>query len=230
MIKLPKFTHQSMYDSETNFNLQMPEDRLAKLLIHYEAFKLIKNVKGSIVECGVFKGTSFVRFATLRNIFKKKNSKLIGFDHFSANYPKTKFSNEMNIRKEFIRGAGASSISTTQLRKVLKKKKITNFQLVKGNVLKTVPEYAKKNKNLKVALLNVDIDFVESTQCVLENLYDKVVKGGVIIFDNYLGEIGNKSNKIFYKGETNVIKKFLEKKRKKIKFSNLFVRPSYIIK
>ena len=113
---------------------------------------------------------------------------------------------------------------------VLKKKKITNFQLVKGNVLKTVPEYAKKNKNLKVALLNVDIDFVESTQCVLENLYDKVVKGGVIIFDNYLGEIGNKSNKIFYKGETNVIKKFLEKKRKKIKFSNLFVRPSYIIK
>ena len=35
--------------------------------------------------------------------------------------------------------------------------------------------------NLKICLLNVDIDFVESTHCVLENLYDKVVKGGVII-------------------------------------------------
>ena len=68
----------------------MTNDRLAKFLIHYEAFKLIKNLKGSIVECGVFKGTSFVRFAELRNLFNK-NSKLIGFDHFSAFYPKTKF-------------------------------------------------------------------------------------------------------------------------------------------
>ena len=50
MIKLPKFTLQSMFDSETDFSLQAPGDRLAKLLIHYEAFKLIKNLKGSIVE------------------------------------------------------------------------------------------------------------------------------------------------------------------------------------
>ncbi len=108
-----------MYDAETKFNLQISKERLAKFLIHYEAFKLVKNLKGSIVECGVFKGTSFLRFATLRSIFKKKNSKLIGFDHFSHNYPKTSFSNEMNIRKAFIKGAGSSSISTRQLKKVL---------------------------------------------------------------------------------------------------------------
>ena len=119
MIKLPRFTLQSMYDAETKFNLQISKERLAKFLIHYEAFKLIENLKGSIVECGIFKGTSFLRFATLRSIFKKKNSKLIGFDHFSHNYPKTSFSNEMNIRKAFIKGAGSSSISTRQLKKVL---------------------------------------------------------------------------------------------------------------
>ena len=230
MIKLPPFTLQSKYDSETEFNLQMTEDRLAKFLIHYEAFKLIKSLKGAIVECGVFKGTSFVRFAGLRSLFKKKNSKLIGFDHFSSSYPKTSFSNEMNIRKAFIKGAGSSSISTKQLRKILKRKNIGNFELVKGNVLKTVPDYAKKNKNLKICLLNVDIDFVESTQCVLENFYDKVIKGGVIIFDNYKGNIGSRKSKIYYRGETNTINQFLKKKGKKIKFSKLFIRPSYIIK
>ena len=230
MIKLPPFTYQSKYDSETDFNLQMTNDRLAKFLIHYEAFKLIKNLKGSIVECGVFKGTSFVRFAELRNLFNKKNSKLIGFDHFSAFYPKTKFKNEMNIRKAFIKGAGSSSISVKQLKTVFKKKKIKNFELIKGNVLDSVPAYAKKNKNLKICLLNVDIDFVESTSCVLENFYDKVVKGGVIIFDNYKGDIETKKNKIFYKGETDAIDKFLKKKKKKVKYSELFIRPSYIIK
>jgi hypothetical protein len=96
--------------------------------------------------------------------------------------------------------------------------------------LKTVPKYIKKNRQLKICLLNVDIDFVESTHCVLENFYDKVVKGGVIIFDNYLGNIGKKDNKIFYRGETNIINKFLKKKRKKVKFFKLFIRPSYIIK
>ena len=35
------------------------------------------------VECGIFKGTSFVRFALLREVFKKNNSKLIGFDVFN---------------------------------------------------------------------------------------------------------------------------------------------------
>ena len=53
--------------------------------------------------------------------------------------------------------------------------------------MQTIPMYIKKNPNLKISLLNVDIDFVETTQCVLDNLYGKVVKGGVIIFDNYEG-------------------------------------------
>ena len=44
MIKLPKFTSQSMYDSETDFNLQMSDERLAKLLIHYETFKIVRKV------------------------------------------------------------------------------------------------------------------------------------------------------------------------------------------
>ena len=230
MIKLPRFTYQSMYNSETEFNLQMSEERLAKLLIHYEAFKLVKNLKGSIVECGIFKGTSFVRFAILRSLFKKNNSRLVGFDHFSSKYPKTSYSNEMNIRKSFIRGAGSSSISSEQLKKIFKKKKIGNFELVKGNVLNTIPIYIKKNRNLKICLLNIDIDFVESTQCVLENLYDKVVKGGIIIFDNYMGDIGKKTSKIFYQGETNIINKFLKKRKKKVIFSKLFIRPSYITK
>ena len=86
MIKLPKFSMQTMYDSETDFNLQMSVERMSKFLIHYEAFKLIKNIEGSIVECGIFKGTSFVRFGVLRDAYKKTKSKLIGFDVFNDIY------------------------------------------------------------------------------------------------------------------------------------------------
>ena len=41
MIKLPKFTTQSMYDSETDFNLQMNKERISKLL--WPNLRIIKN-------------------------------------------------------------------------------------------------------------------------------------------------------------------------------------------
>ena len=77
-------------------------------------------------------------------------------------------------------------------------------------MLQTIPNFVKKNPNLKIALLNVDIDFVETTQCVLDNLYNKVIKGGIILFDNYEG-VGTGGT--FYKGETDTIKRFLKKKK-----------------
>ena len=185
MIKLPKFTTQNMFDAETHYNLFMNEERFSKLLIHYEVFKKIKNISGSIIECGVFKGTSFSRFAMLRELIgSTKKNKLVAFDVFSDDFPNTNFQNEKIQRSHWIKTAGGSSISTNQLDKIFKKKKIENYELIKGDVLKTIPRYIKNNPKLKISLLNIDIDFVETTQCVLDNFYDKVVKGGIILFDN----------------------------------------------
>ena len=228
MIKLPKFTTQNMYDAETHYNLFMNNERFSKLLIHYEVFKLIKNVSGSIVECGVFKGTSFSRFAMMRELIgNSKKNKLLAFDVFNDDFPDTNFKNEKIQRQHWIKTAGGSSIATSQLDKIFKKKKIKNYELIKGDVLKTIPKYVKKNPNLKISLLNVDIDFVETTKCVLENFYSKVSKGGIILFDNYEG-VGTGGT--YYKGETETINIFLKQKKKKIMKFPFFNRPSYIIK
>ena len=76
-------------------------------------------------------------------------------------------------------------------------------------------------------MLNIDLAFVEPTRAALEFFYNKMVKGGIILFDNYGGE---GTNRIFYKGETQVIRKFLQKKKRKIKHFEIFKRPAYIIK
>jgi hypothetical protein len=213
-----------MYDAETIFNLYMNKERLSKFLIHYELFKKIEKKNNCIVECGVFKGTSFSRFAMFRELFKKKNN-LIAFDNFSKEYPNTKFKNEKTIRQKFIKTAG-HSISTSQLKKIFKKKKIKNFELIKGDVLKTIPKFKQKNQKIKISLLNIDIDFIESTLCVLENFYDNVEKGGIIIFDNYAGKYMGE----YFHGETSIIDNFLKKKNKKIRKFGFFNRPSYIVK
>ena len=228
MIKLPKFTTQNMYDAETHYNLFMNQERFSKLLIHYEVFKKIENISGSIIECGVFKGTSFSRFAMIRELIgNKKKNKLVAFDVFNDDFPNTKFHNEKIQRKHWINTAGGSSISTRQLNRIFKKKNIDNYELIKGDVLKTIPNYTKKNPNLKIALLNIDIDFIETTKCVLDNFYEKVSKGGIILFDNYEG-VGTGGT--FYKGETETINKFLKKINKKIRKFPFFNRPSFIVK
>ena len=66
MIKMPNI--KKMYDYETNSHLTLDVSRLGKLVAHYEAYKMIKDIPGSIVECGVFKGTSLTRFAMFRQL------------------------------------------------------------------------------------------------------------------------------------------------------------------
>jgi len=112
-------------------------------------------------------------------------------------------------RINFVKDAGENSINKNKLIKILKKKKFTNFKLIKGNVLKTIPIFLKKNNKLKFSFINLDLDLYEPSLLVLENFYPKLSKNGILMLDNF--------NEFF--GETKAVKEFC--KKKKIKISNL---------
>lgn len=228
MIKLPEFTDQSMYDAETNFNLMMSHERLAKFLIHWETMKMVQSIPGCIVECGVFKGTSFSRFALMRQILGGEfSARLLGFDVFNDDFPDTSYKEDKAQREHWMKTAGGSSIGDEQLSKILTAKGINNFELIAGDATKTIPKYCEKNQGLKISLLNIDIDFVEPTIAALENFYPKVMPGGIILLDNYAG-FG--SSGLSYHGDTQGIDKFFEGKQVKIEKFSFAARPAYIIK
>ena len=56
------------------------------------------------------------------------------------------------------------------------------FELVKGWFVDTLPEYRSGEP---IALLRLDADWYESTMVCLENLFDRVIPGGLIIIDDY---------------------------------------------
>ena len=89
MIELPDF--EKTYDYENYFYWTSDTQRVGKLLAHYELFKIAQKSEGSIVECGVFKGASLIRFAVFRKLFPvSEQKKIIGFDSF-AEFPHTEF-------------------------------------------------------------------------------------------------------------------------------------------
>ena len=57
------------------------------------------------------------------------------------------------------------------------------LHFIKGNVLNTLKDIS--NIPEKIAILRLDTDWYDSSKFELEVLYDKVVEGGVIIFDDY---------------------------------------------
>ncbi len=53
MIELPDFT--KTFDYENYFYMTCDNQRIGKLLAHYELYKMVQNLNGALVECGVSK-------------------------------------------------------------------------------------------------------------------------------------------------------------------------------
>ncbi|MFC1828295.1 TylF/MycF/NovP-related O-methyltransferase [Thermodesulfobacteriota bacterium] len=219
MIELPDFSRA--YDYENSFYLSCATDRMSKVIAHYELYKMVQDIPGAIVECGVFKGASFVRFAMLRDILGSNFSKqMIGFDCFGE-FPESSLPSDQIHRQQLIDNAGDQSISTEQLRSVLKHKGIDSFyDLIEGDIVKTIPEYVEKHPELRISLLNMDADLYDPSVTILEYLYPKIVKGGILLIDDYG----------FFPGETKAVDEFFADKDITINKFPFCMTPCYIVK
>ena len=212
IVKLSK-----IYESENIFYLKSNVNRFKKALFHYEIYKKISNISGDILELGVFRGCSLVRFATFRDLLKTNfNSKLYGFDDFGEFTPQFGKKDKIFIKrwKEDLKRNSNSDrgISLKELKSILKKKKFKNVNLIKGNIIQTLPKFLNKKK-IKISLLHLDLDLFEPTIFALEKLYNKVKKGGIILLDDY--KIAS--------GVTKAVNKFKKEKKIKVKkIGNLY--------
>jgi hypothetical protein len=219
MIELPDA--KNAYDYENAFYLTCQSGRIGKLIAHYELYKLSLGVPGAIIECGIFKGPSFARFASFRHLFEASECRdLIGFDIFGA-FPDTNFEPDKEKLKSFIEAAGNESISKDQLMGILQGKQCDrNVTLVEGDILETVPRYTHEHPELKVSLLHVDVDIYEPSQCILHHLYPMLSPGGVLVLDDYA----------IFPGATKAVDDFFAERPETVKKLPYCYAPHYIIK
>jgi hypothetical protein len=205
---LNNFNTEKMFEYENGFYATSTESRFGKFLAHYELYKKIVYLPGAVIECGLFKGNSF-----------RYSRKLIGFDIFGA-FPKTNFEDDKKYLSAFTDSAGENSIELEEIEKIMQYKKLENYEFVKGDINKTIPDYCKNNEHLKIALLHIDTDVYEPAVTILENMYDRVVTGGIIMFDDY----GT------FPGETKAVDEFFSDKGLVIEKLSISHIPSFVIK
>jgi hypothetical protein len=218
MIQLPDF--HNAFDYENDFYLSCDASRLAKFLAHFQLLEKTSAIDGTIVECGVFKGASFSRFAMFRKILNLEKKRLVGFDTFNR-FPETDFEKDKGLRSRFIEFAGELSISTSQLMEVLQNKECAeNVELVDGDITKTVPNFAQRNADIKISLLNLDVDIYEPTVTILEHLFPLITPGGILILDDYNS----------FPGETLAVDNYIKGKQVEIREPIIPGTPHYIVK
>ncbi len=219
MIKLPDFHRPFEY--ENNFYLSCDPSRISKIISHYELFKMTLDVPGVIVECGVFKGASLARFAMFRDLLSNSSAKkIIGFDIFGK-FPPTRYKDDQKFRSRFIKTSGQQGISEKQLRQVLEHKGTDkNVEFIKGNIVQTVPKYVKEHPQLKISFLNMDTDVYEPALTILNHLYPRLSRGGVILIDDYG----------VFPGETKAVDEFFKDKKVRILKLPYSMTPCYILK
>ena len=204
---------EKKWDYENGFYLTCGKGRIGKLLNHFEIYKKILDKPGDVLEFGVFKGTSFMRLLYFRDLLENETSrKIIGFDIFGKFPSSEKYIEDKKFIQHF-EDNGGEGISEEDLIDLIDEKKITNYQLIKGDITKTLPEWLNLNPHKRFSLVHLDVDVYEPSIKIIELIYDRIVPGGILMLDDYGTVLG----------ETKALEEFLDKRNLKPELKKLII-------
>ena len=175
----------------TEFIKYVPKNSLIDFLARYELYNLIKDVPGDIWELGVCGGKGLFTF--VQSVFINEPQyewrNIVGFDTFDgfvSVHEKDNLNNCSNLKKKgaFKYDKYDDLIDLKNIHedyRYLKRRE--QIKLVKGDIMKTIPEYLSENGGTIISLLYLDLDLYEPTKFAIKKLWNKIPKGGIIAFD-----------------------------------------------
>lgn len=195
--RLDKFVLDDISDTDNRilqgvkeFTMTSPE-RIYSIL---EAVRYVmsNNVPGSIVECGVWRGGTMMAAAQILRLHKRFDKDLYLFDTFEGMPSPTNDDIDFrgrDAKKNFLakkRTDHSSDWCYATLGEVQTNLETIGYaknkiHYIVGMVEDTIPGQAPE----QISILRLDTDWYESTKHELVHLYPRLVKGGVLIIDDY---------------------------------------------
>lgn len=189
---LPDLSHADMelYRAVSTYTMTSPERIHA--LVQAAQYVVRCNIDGDIVECGVFKGGSMLALAKTLVQMGHLGKHLYLFDTFEGMTEPTDkdiaYDGEQAtaVYDDQQRPGGGSLWAYSPIEEVQKIMYSSGYDrarihFIKGRVEETIPKGAPDI----ISLLRLDTDWYESTRHELIHLFPRLVKGGVIIIDDY---------------------------------------------
>ena len=176
------------------------------LVTRYELYKLVLDVPGDIIECGVYQGNSFTWLANLSVILEPFaiNRRIIGFDTFEGFSSIDSSADPADVSSDNFADTSYEIISRSleNLDTVRPVNKVNRFELVKGDIVTSLPKYVDEHPWMTCAMLILDTDLYRPTFTALKTILPIMPKGAVVVFDEY-----NYQN---FPGETQAVRELLD--------------------
>jgi O-methyltransferase len=184
-----------------------------------------RSVPGAVVECGVWRGGMIAGIARLLG----NDRDYYLFDSFEGLPP----AGDLDVRKDgypakcwqedlkkpkwaHLTDKNRVVAAEHFAHEAMARAKVDKVHIVKGWFNETLPKYDGK----PIAILRIDGDFYESYMDCFNNLYQYVVKGGIVIFDDYY----------WWQGATRAVHDFLSANKLAEQIHQHHDRYAYIVK
>ncbi len=167
---------------------------LKRFMAHHDLFQKTIDVPGDIAELGVFRGLGLMSWANMLEAYCIGNrTKIVyGFDNWEGfpNLSAEDGKEEPDVQK-IIGGFSpghyydelVDAIAIFDSDRFIPFK--NRIKLVKGNIEETVVQFTDSNPGVRFSLIHFDCDLYNPTKVALECLWERLSRGGVIIFDEY---------------------------------------------
>lgn len=196
-------SNQNIYDSFNDFIMSADRNVFNKLYMRTYLYDMVKHLNGDIVECGVFKGSGLFTWLKLIDLYQPNSiKKVIGFDFFGQEFVDTLVNDiDRNTMKQVFTRDDKLITDDISLEGITNKIasagfKQSKFDLIKGDITQTSVEYMKERPGFRISLLYLDMDLEKPTLDALEAFWDRIVPGGIVVFDEYAYHSWSESNAV----------------------------------
>lgn len=173
-----------------NFPKYVRRQNLTRFLALYEIFKRVLDIKGSVVECGVFQGFGTMTWAKLSAILEPVNltRRIYGFDSFEG-FPSVSDRDRSEFSSHVQKGdlLASSHDELVELNEIHDSTRflghVDKVKLIQGNATDTIPAFIEKTPHLLVSLLYLDFDLYDPTMVALKHFVPRMPRGAIIAFD-----------------------------------------------
>ena len=188
---------------------------LTRFLTLYEIYKSTLGLSGHIAEVGIYKAASTIFFSKLVKIFESNSfTQVHGFDWFQGNKP--------SEEEEFI-VSGADVESYDRVCELVNAQDLSNITKIhKVDVTTELDSFFKENSHLQFKIVFLDAGMYEVVKTCLPIFWERLVKGGCLILDQYNFDIAP--------GETKAINEFFNHSVEIKTFPWGWMPTAYIIK
>lgn len=166
-------------------NSRYPEGFIELSYVRYVQYVLTKNVLsgvyyGDIIECGVCTGKSLDIIASAVDLYDTQYRTIYGIDSFEGVSKPDQNDIEVGKKRPFFEKGSIFGGSIETVEKNLSHH-TCNIQLIKG----WIPEPFSRLENCTFCFAHIDVDLYQPTKDSLEFIYPRMLKGGIILFDDY---------------------------------------------